>query len=240
MKNCIIIPARYDSKRLPGKPLIKLENDLLVFETIKRLKKKINIKDIFVCTDNLKVANYLKDKIFNKVIIIKKKCLNGTERCSWAIEKIKKKYDYITIISCDMPLIDPEVILFLEKKALDKQNNADGYTVHVKAHNKEILYNKNVAKIVLSKSNRVLYLSRSGIPSPNKFIKDKFFTHHGIVMLKKVVLKKYKYLKNTNLQIIEDNEWLKLIENDYIIKSYLTKRMYPEINTKKDLNNFLN
>lgn len=58
-------------------------------------------------------------------------------------------------------------------------------------------------------------------------------------MLKKEVLKKYKYLKNTNLQIMEDNEWLKLIENDYLIKSYQIKEMHPEINTQKDLNDFL-
>ena len=115
----------------------------------------------------------------------------------------------------------------------------DVYTVHVKITDKKVLNNNNVAKIVTSKSNRVLYLSRNRIPSLDKFVNGKFFSHHGIVMLKKEVLKKYKYLKNTNLQIMEDNEWLKLIENDYLIKSYQTKEMHPEINTKKDLNNFL-
>ena len=47
MNNCIIIPARYNSKRLPGKPLIKLIDNLLIGETIKNLKKKIDIKNIF-------------------------------------------------------------------------------------------------------------------------------------------------------------------------------------------------
>ena len=238
MNNCIIIPARYNSKRLPGKPLIKLINNLLIGETIKNLKKKIDIKNIFVCTDSLRVAKYLKGIVSNEVIIIKKQCLNGTERCSWALEKIKKNYDYVTIISCDMPLIEAKIIKSLEKKAFDKKNIADGYTVHVKITDKKILNNHNVAKIVTSKNNRVLYISRTKIPSLGKFVSGKFFSHHGIVMLKKEVLKKYKYLKNTNLQIMEDNEWLKLIENDYLIKSYLTKEIHPEINTHKDLNNF--
>jgi len=238
MNNCVIIPARYNSKRLPGKPLIQLNENPLIGETIKYLKKKIDIKDIFVCTDSLKVAKYLKGIISNPAIIIKKKCLNGTERCSWALEKIKKNYDYVTIVSCDMPLVDSKIIKYLEKKAFDNKNIADGYTVHVKITDKKVLSNSNVAKIVTSKSNRVLYLSRNRIPSLDKFVSGKFFSHHGIVMLKKEVLKKYKYLKNTNLQIMEDNEWLKLIENDYLIKSYPTKEMHPEINTKKDLNDF--
>ena len=238
MNNCIIIPARYNSKRLPGKPLIKLTYNLLIGETIKNLKKKIDVKNIFVCTDNLRVAKHLKGIIPNPAIIIKKQCLNGTERCSWALEKIKKNYDYVTIVSCDMPLIDSKIIKDLEKKAFDNKNIADGYTVHVKITDKKVLNNSNVAKIVTSKSNRVLYLSRSRIPSLDKFVSGKFFSHHGIVMLKKEVLKKYKYLKNTNLQIMEDNEWLKLIENDYLIKSYQIKKIHPEINTKKDLNDF--
>ena len=72
MNNCVIIPARYNSKRLPGKPLIKLTYNLLIGETIKNLKKKIDVKNIFVCTDNLKVAKYLKGIIPNPAIIIKK------------------------------------------------------------------------------------------------------------------------------------------------------------------------
>ena len=211
----------------------------MISTTIKSLTKKINIKDIFVCTDNIEVFNHLKNKIYNVPILIKRPCLNGTERCSLAFEKIKKKYNYATIISCDLPSINPRVIEFLEKKASNKKNNADGYTVHAEIFNKEILKDFSTAKIVVSKKNRILYISRAGIPYPKQFVKGKFFSHHGIVMLKAEVLKKYKYLKNTNLQLIEDNEWLKLIENEYIIKSYLSQHMQPEINTKKDLYNYL-
>ena len=55
------------------------------------------------------------------------------------------------------------------------------------------------------------------------------------MMFKRNVLSNYKKIKNSNLQLSEDNEWLKLIENDFNIKSYYVKKINSEINTKSDL-----
>lgn len=238
MKNCIIIPARFNSKRIPGKPLLELKGKPLIIKTIEKLKKKINLDHIYVCTDDRKVAEVVDKKIINKSIIVKKYCLNGTERCSLALKKIKKKYDYVTIVSCDMPFIEADVIRNIENKFKIKKKNTDGVTVHCKINDKRILKETNIAKITVSKSNRILYITRSGIPYSKKFVKNKFFSHHGIMMLKWNVLKKYKNLQSTSLQILEDNEWLKLIENDYILRSYEYKKLKPEINTKKDIKKY--
>ena len=238
MKNCIIIPARFNSKRIPGKPLLNLKGKPLIIKTIEKLKKKINLEHIYVCTDDKKVAEIVDKKIINKSIIIKKYCLNGTERCSLALKKIKKKYRYVTIVSCDMPFIEADVIKNIEKKFKINQNNTDGVTVHCKINDKRILKEINIAKITVSKNNRILYITRSAIPYSKKFFKGKFFSHHGIMMLKWNVLKEYIKLKNTSLQILEDNEWLKFIENDYILRSYEYKKLKPEINTKKDIKKF--
>ena len=164
--------------------------------------------------------------------------MNGTERCSWALKKINQKYDYATIVSCDMPFIEADVIRNIENKFKIKKKYTDGVTVHCKIEDKRILKETNIAKITVSKSNRILYVTRSGIPYSKKFVKNKFFSHHGIMMLKWNVLKKYKNLQSTNLQILEDNEWLKLIENDYILRSYEYKKLKPEINTKKDIKKY--
>ena len=77
-------------------------------------------------------------------------------------------------------------------------------------------------------------MSRSQIPS-KKLQNNFFLTHHGLVCVKMNYLKKYKYLKNTPLQISEDNEWLKYIEHGYKMRSRLVKKIAQEINTKKDL-----
>ena len=156
MKNCIIIPARYNSKRLPGKPLININGEPLIVRTIKKLKKKFEIKDIYVCTDSKKVADILKNVINGNTIIIKKNCLNGTERCSWAFEKISKKYDYATIVSCDMPFINSDIIKTLEDKATNDKTNADGFTVHAKILDHRITREKAIAKIVVRKTREAM------------------------------------------------------------------------------------
>ncbi len=239
MKNCIIIPARNNSKRIPRKPLYKIGNDHLISITLKSILKGYDKKNVYVCTDNQKVRNLVKKHIGNNSVLVKKECLNGTERCSYAINKIKKKYDNYIIISCDMPSIDFSVIKYLEKKFSNEDKFVSGATVHTIVKNKKILNDRNVAKIILSNSNRIIYLSRSKIPGTKKFIKNNFYSHHGIVILRKKALLEYSKLKNSFLQKTEDNEWLKFIENDYIIKSYLFKKIFPEISTKKDIKKYL-
>ena len=91
-----------------------------------------------------------------------------------------------------------------------------------------------MAKVVLNKNNDIMYISRS--PIPYKFVNNKFFyTHHGIVLIKTIFLKKYLKLKNSPFQIAEDNEWLKFIECGYKIKSSIVNDISLEINTPEDL-----
>jgi len=237
LNNCVIIPARYESKRLFGKPLYKLNNGKSLLKmTLDQIKKKIKLENIYVCTDNYLVEKEIENYLINKPIIIKRNCINGTERASYALTRIKKKYDYATIVSCDMPFIDPNVINYIERKSkLIKNKYADGFTIHCRVKNEETYKNKSIAKIVLTNSNKILYLSRGAIPNTKNFKATKIFSHHGIVMLRWNVLKNYKKLSNCKLQISEDNEWLKLIENDFTIKSFIYKNLKPEINTKSDL-----
>ena len=55
------------------------------------------------------------------------------------------------------------------------------------------------------------------------------------MIFKRKILSDYKKIKNTNLQLSEDNEWLKLLENDYKIKSFYVKKINSELNTAQDL-----
>ena len=148
-----------------------------------------------------------------------------------ALKKIKK-IKYVTIVSCDMPFIEADVIKNIEKKFKINQNNTDGVTVHCKINDKRILKEINIAKITVSKITEFFILLVHN-PLFKKFFKGKFFSHHGIMMLKWNVLKEYIKLKNTSLQILEDNEWLKLIENDYILRSYEYKNLNLRLTQKK-------
>ena len=232
MSICVIIPARVKSKRIPNKPLVKIsKKDFLLLRTFKKIVKKIAQEDIYIATDSKKVLISMK-RYSKNIILISRNCLNGTERCSYALEKIKKKYKYYLIVSCDMPFLNNKIFAFFIKK-IKALKNFDGITIHANITDPKILNNKSVAKITLKKNNIVENISRLKIKN-NK----KNFSHHGLVLLKRKVLLNYKRIKNTALQLKEDNEWLKLIENKYKIFSFLNNSIKPEINTKNDLKKY--
>jgi 3-deoxy-manno-octulosonate cytidylyltransferase (CMP-KDO synthetase) len=239
MKTAAIIPARYNSKRLKNKPLLKVNGRPLIKKVYDKLAKILDPQDIYVVSDSKKVLEIFSQKKEN-LILSESTCLNGTERCSKALNKIKKGYDNFLIISCDIPYLRLDLIKFLLNKRYHLAKGVDAITVHKKITNKEMLFNKSVAKIVSDKNNNVLYISRNSIPSVREDTKTNHYSHHGFVLIKKNTLKKYKLLKNTNLQLAEDNEWLKLIENGYKIKSFLYNRISSEINNKKDLKKYFN
>lgn len=235
MKICVAIPARYDSFRLPGKPLLKINKKEILLRTYEGVKKVFKDEDIYVFTDRQLVKKKLSKKIFN-IIVSKKKFTNGTERIAASLKKIKKKYKAILIIACDNSFVKKTSILKVIKvfNKIKRNNNYIGATIHKKNNVTKFFKDKSVAKIVLNKSNDVMYISRSAIPY--KLINNNFFyTHHGIVLIKTNFLKKYLKIKNSTFQIAEDNEWLKFIEYGYKIKSSLVNDISLEINTTKDL-----
>ena len=240
MKNefCIIIPARLKSKRLPNKPLLMLKKKTLIEHTLNGIGNNINPEDIYIFTD----SNFAKNKIrlainkkYKNIFSIKKRCYNGTERSSHGMSFIKKNYNGYLILSCDFFSIKWKLIkmIFSLFKNISGNNLFAGTTAHVKIKDKKVLSDKSVMKVVMSKTNEILYLSRNQIPSNYKK-KVNAYSHHGPVCLKKEHLTNYKNLKNTNAQISEDNEWLKIIENGYKIKSILAKNITREINNKND------
>ena len=163
--------------------------------------------------------------------------MNGTERCSYAVDFINKKFDKFIIVSCDMPYLYPKTINFGKKfreNYIKKKNTK--IKIHKKTKSKKDLNNKNIVKIAVTKNNNILYFSRAKIPSDYKKVSPEIFcTHHGIVMLDRYTLSKYKLLKTSLLQLSEDNEWIKFLENDFKIKSYKFNKIAPEINTLKDI-----
>ena len=146
-----------------------------------------------------------------------------------------------------MPFLNIDVLKYLVKKINRTKKNYDAFTVHTSIKNLNILKNVNIAKVVLNLSSEIIYISRNIIPflgnynNQDRFKQKKklFFSHHGLMAIKRSILKKYAGLKNSYLQISEDNEWLKIIDYGYKIKSFYYKHIAPEINTKRDLKKFI-
>ena len=159
MKIAFVIPARYNSKRLPGKPLKKILGVPMLLRTVKQCLKLVKRKDLFVATDHIKISELCKKNNIN-VVIVKKKCLTGTDRVA-QFSKIKKNYTHYINIQGDEPIFNP---LDLKKMIkFTKKNPKYVYGGYCDITNKLDFNNNSIPKIVLNNKSDLLYTSRATV-----------------------------------------------------------------------------
>ena len=117
MKYIVVIPARYKSKRLPGKPLANIGGLPMIVRTYNQCAKVVSKDKIVVATDNLKIKNVCNE--YNiKSIITSNKCLTGTDRVAEVAKKIKCNF-YVNVQG-DEPFFNPNDLKMLIKQAEKK------------------------------------------------------------------------------------------------------------------------
>ena len=107
MKPVIIIPARYGSSRLRGKPLYKILGREMVVRVAEICSKVVGLKNLYVATDSKKISNVVNKAGF-KTIMTSSKCLTGTDRVAEAAMKVRAKI--FVNVQGDEPTINPEDI----------------------------------------------------------------------------------------------------------------------------------
>ena len=110
----VVIPARYKSKRLPGKPLIEIKGVPMLIRTYNRCLQCVKKNKIVIATDHKKIFNLCKQKNIN-CLMTSKKCLTGTDRVAEVARKIRAKV-YINI-QADEPLLQKNDLINLIKYA---------------------------------------------------------------------------------------------------------------------------
>ena len=210
MKILIVIPARYKSTRLQGKPLKKIKNKELILWVVEKCKK-VNIRDkkeIIVATDNKKIANLI-TKNNCKFLMTSSKCLTGTDRVAEVAKKIKA--DIYINVQGDEPLIKPSDIqnVIAAKKKYPKKIIC-GYS---KISKNEKADNINIPKEILNEKKELIYISRAKIPSSKE--KKKFsgyFKQVCIYAFNRDELKKFQSNKKSTLEKMEDIEIIRFLE----------------------------
>jgi len=236
-----LIPARYQSTRLPGKPLFKFGNLTMIQKVYVQVLKCSLIDKVYVITDDERIQNNIKD-IGGNTIVVQEKCLNGTERICLAIKqnpKIFSRSKIIINVQGDEPYIEPDNISKIIRTYQNKNNkNIVCSTLHYQITNRDELSNPNIGKLVLDKNNCIMYCSRNCIPS-NKELKPDlekqvYYGHIGVFLFEKEYLLSHYLEENTNCQKEEDIEWLKIIEQGYKIVSSEVKNYEIGVNTQQD------
>lgn len=227
----IIIPARYNSKRLPGKPLIDIKGVPMIVRTFNQCRKAVPASKIIVATDDKRIEKVCSKNGINS-IITSKKCLTGTDRIAEVSKKIKKKI-YINVQG-DEPICNPKDIRKIVNFAKKNPNLiVNGYT---EINDKKMFNSPNVPKVVFDKNEKLLFMSRSPIPSNKKRRFIKAWRQVCIYSFPYKSLKIYTSVKKkTPLESIEDLESNRFLELGYEVKMLKMSNKSVAVDTKEDL-----
>lgn len=172
---CIIVPARYNSSRFPGKPLHLIKGKPLIIHVLELCSRVLPLQHVYLATDSVSIHKVASDHGF-KSIMTSSHCLTGTDRVAEASSHLD--YDYFINVQGDEPLVDPcdiqECIRLVHSNPLSVHN---GYSNLLPCEDPT---DKKIPKVVISKStSNLLYISRSPIPS-SKSTLDRIFYHKQV------------------------------------------------------------
>jgi 3-deoxy-manno-octulosonate cytidylyltransferase (CMP-KDO synthetase) len=204
----LIIPARYSSSRLPGKPLIKISGIEMILRTYNRCSSVVDQKKIFVATESKLIEDFcIKNSI--QVVMTSEECLTGTDRIAEVSTKISAPV-YINVQG-DEPILNPADLLDLINASMQKPNSI--FNGYCKIDNKEQYLSKSIPKVVFSEDEKLLYMSRSPIPYSRSMKSIKAFRQVCIYAFPINALKIFSNnTKKTFFEMTEDIEILRFLE----------------------------
>lgn len=228
-----VIPARYGSTRLEGKPLVDIIGKPMIQHVYENVTRSSILDDVIVATDDSKIKKVV-EGFGGKAVLTSPDYTTGTDR----VAEVARNLDVQVVVNIqgDEPFINPEMINEVAEPLLRDKNILMGTLMH-KIKNEEDLSNPNVVKVVTDKWGFALYFSRSLIPYPRRSEGHRAFEHIGIYSYQKDFLLKFAELKPTPLETSESLEQLRALENGYRIKVVLTKQKYIalSVDTPEDL-----
>ena len=233
-KTAIIIPARYGSSRLEGKPLLKVNEKPIiqwVYETAKTVK---GCDEIIVATDDERIYNAVADfGGIAEMTSTEHKC--GSDRIMEVVDR-HIDFEYIINLQGDEPMIKKEHI----EAVIDgvKNHNADISTLIRPIEDKTEIEKQSLVKCVIDNEGFALYFSRSKIPFERNENPSPFYGHIGIYGYTREALVKMTTSDQTSLEISESLEQLRALQLGMKIKTSIVKEKPVGIDTLADYEEF--
>lgn len=231
MEIICVIPARYASTRLPGKPLKDICGKPMICRVYDRAKLAKNISEVIVATDDERIFQAV-EKNSGRAMMTRADHKTGTDRLAEVAEKFSDA-DVVINVQGDEPLIEPALIEELAKQFEDE--SLQMATVATELTDAEEMNNPNNVKVVIDKNNNALYFSRSLIPYPRNVGKSKVFKHIGIYAYRRNFLLNYAKMQPTELEQAESLEQLRALENGYKIRVIKSDCKFVGVDTEEDL-----
>ena len=233
----VVVPARYGSTRLPGKPLLKLNGKPVYWHVVQRVVEAgISLDNIIVATDDQRIINNATMHSI-PVLLTSSEHVSGTDRINEVALKSGWDDDVIVLnVQGDEPLIPHQLISNLAKFSV---NNVDfSITTAVSLiKTKEDFINPNVVKAILGEDNRALYFTRSASPFNRDFPDDYTYAyrHIGIYAYRVGALHQFCSYPESTLESYEKLEQLRALSHGMSIGAIVIDNAPPHgVDTLKD------
>lgn len=237
-----LIPARFGSTRLEGKPLANICGKPMIQHVYERSTKVL--KNVYIATDDKRIEDAVL-AFGGNVVMTSKQHNSGTNRCLEAYDIIQntspKKYDVVINIQGDEPMLESNQILEL-MNCFDNPKTEIA-TLITKVTEAEELNSKTSAFVVYDVNMRAIYFSRTPIPAVKGLDKSKwfgktdFYKHIGVYAYKPETLNSISNLPQSKLELIEGLEQNRWIENGNPIQIAITEFDSISVDTQEDLEN---
>jgi 3-deoxy-manno-octulosonate cytidylyltransferase (CMP-KDO synthetase) len=234
-----IIPARFASTRLLGKPLADIGGKPMIQHTFENASKSKLLQKIIIAVDDEKVAQIAKHFTTN-VVLTPKNIATGSDRIAYVARNIPEA-DIIVNIQGDEPFIQAKMIdQAIEPLLFDRKVNVS--TLAKRIDSIAEFKSSSIPKVVFDYNNFALYFSRSPIPfvrdaktNIDRIQKGEIYKHIGLYVFRREALLKFTNFEPTDLELTEKLEQLRMLENGIKIKIVVTEFDNLAVDTPEDL-----
>ena len=235
MKSVVgVIPARWQSSRFPGKPLVNILGKSLIQRTYENAARCKKLDRLVIATDDGRIFEHAQG-FGAEVCMTSLSCLTGTDRSWEVVERSFPEAEIVVNIQGDEPCLDPEVVDQLVIQLLNTPEAVMTTPVSPIADLQKALL-PNIVKCVFDCHGRALYFSRSPIPFAHKSEQaPQYYRHIGVYCFRREALRRYVMLGRTPLQECEDLEQLKMLENGLPIHVCMVDDQAAGVDTPADL-----
>ena len=225
----VVIPARYASTRLPGKPLADIAGKPMVVRVVE-LALKSGAQEVWVATDHVQVAEVVQASGYN-ALLTSPEHASGTDRLAEVAHTLKWADEEIIVnVQGDEPLLNPQLIIDVAE-SLASHGSADIATACHAIHDMASMFNQNIVKVVLDRMGYAMYFSRAPIP----YGRDAFqnmptrlppempvYRHIGLYAYRAAFLKTYQQLAPAAVEQFEALEQLRALWHGHKIAVAVT------------------
>lgn len=231
MKITAVIPARYDSMRFPGKPLADICGKPMVWWVYQEAKKVEEYAEVIVATDSQKIFDVC-EQYGMKAMMTSNQHPMGTDRVAEVASRTDS--DYYVVILGDEPILRAED----ERKvvaAIQSGTSADAFQLIEVMKDPVDVVNTTTIKLAVNDRGYCIFMSRAPIPTPKSALGYSYYKNTGCFAMSREALEFFAKTKRGNIELAEDIEQLRLLENHKKIFTVQAEYLSMSVDTPKDL-----